>query len=207
VLLHRRVSAHRQEFAATYVLPADLAASIRHRYDDPRDAGPVLHGLRQWLRLRILTDEPMGMPSLGVQAALDRWAASRTARQAFRKGACGSLRTDRLTETLAPDVADGESMALTWAMACNDEQKRPDSPGELPRLFAADAAIRDGKVWRWVMFCGHEPCCEPGHCVHHDLLPHLPADIPHQVHFGLPAPHRPVDMHDQSRTTGDYLPF
>jgi hypothetical protein len=65
----KRVSVERQRFVATYVLPDELAPLVRQKLHTP-DVGPALRGLRQWLRLRILTDEPMGMPSLGVQLAL-----------------------------------------------------------------------------------------------------------------------------------------
>jgi hypothetical protein len=86
--LRHRVPANRQHFAATYVLPTELADRIRREYPDPLDAGPALQGLRQWLRLAILTDEPMGMPSLSVQSALAHFLSYGKAVDAFRRGAC-----------------------------------------------------------------------------------------------------------------------
>jgi hypothetical protein len=194
--LRHRVPANRQHFAATYVLPTELADRIRREYPDPLDAGPALQGLRQWLRLAILTDEPMGMPSLSVQSALAHFLSYGKAVDAFRRGACPGQDADRLDRGVVPNAAASATMALTWAMACNDQQKRPEAPEGLPWLFAADEKRAPDEGWRWTVFCGHEPCAAVDHCVHHNLLPHLPKRIPHQIHFGLRPPHPLMDKSD-----------
>ena len=198
----RRVSVRRQRFAATYVLPDDLAPRVRRRLSNA-DVGPAFRGLRQWLRLRILTDKPMGMPSLGVHTALEQFLTLDAA-DTFRRNVFGRRSPNRLPDGELPRKAAGPTMALTWAMSCNDQRLSLKAPPSLPTLFAVDAAMNLPRGWPWVMYCGREPCAVPDTCVHHYLLPYLPERVPHQVHFEVPRRHQLMDKSDEIWTPGNY---
>jgi hypothetical protein len=204
VVAAHRVSVRRQRFAATYVLPDDLAGRVRQRLNAV-DVGLALRGLRQWLRLRILTDKPMGMPSLGVQTALEEFLALEAA-DFFRRNVFGRRSQDSLPDGVLPTEAAGQTMALTWAMTCNDQQLYLKAPPSLPMLFAVDAALVLPGGWSWVMYCGHEPCAASDTCVHHDVLPYLPEQTPHQVHFDVPRDHQLMDKSDAIFTAGYSAP-
>ncbi len=118
----------------------------------------------------------------------------------------GLLGSNACATGIAPEEAAAPTMALTWAMACNDQQKRPKAPEGLPWLFAADLDLPPEQGWHWSMYCGHEPCAQPDHCVHHDLLPRLPDAIPHQIHFGTRPPHRLADKSDALFAPGTSAP-
>ena len=200
----QRVSVRRQRFAATYVLPEDLAGRMCQRMAAVA-VGPALRGLRQWLRLRILTDEPLGMPSLGAHMALEEFLALEAA-DSFRRNVFGRRSHDCLSDGVLPREAAGQTMALTWAMTCNDQRLSLKAPPSLPTLFAVDAALHLAEGWAWVMYCGHEPCAAPDTCVHHDVLPYLPEQVPHQVQFEVPRSHQLMDKSDEIFTPGYNTP-
>jgi hypothetical protein len=195
-------SHRRQRFTADYVLPTSVATRFHHRHPEAQDAGPVLRALRQWLRLRILSDEPMGIPSVAVGESLKDFLRSNDGKL-FEQNALGGRHGTRLRSLILPDEAAAPAMALTWSMACYDQDEPPRAPMTMPDLFTADlaAGVRGG--WSWVMHCWHEPCRQPGHCIHHDLLPALPSGQPQQTRFHVPEPYRLVDKSDNDFGPGN----
>jgi hypothetical protein len=198
--MFHHVAARHQRFVADYVLPSGLGRSL-HASQPEAPLGPVMRGLRQWLRLRILTDEPMGMPSVAVWSMWRELVGRRNDFEKFCKHAYGHSHPDFQVQSLRPPQASAEELALTWAMACADEHLKPPFAAELPALFAADqkAGVADGVVW--LLQCHHEPCSPgAGRCVHHELVPALPDRVPKQIHFDDPAPYPLIDKSDSLTT-------
>jgi hypothetical protein len=75
-------------------------------------------------------------------------------------------------------------------MACVDEGEAPEHPSRLPTLFRVEDALglEDGQ--HWALNCGRS-ACEPkdrARCVHHELGPLMPTDLPKEVRLGVPDP-------------------
>lgn len=196
------VPTHRQRFVAEYVLPPDLGESLRSKYPSLSSIGVAQRGLRQWLRLSLLAPGDLAQPSTAVGILAAEFGGhgdySTYAIHAFGHD---SVHRDH---RLDPHPPDGDSLALTFAMACVDEGLPLHYPDSLPLLFAVDAAltIQDGQ--HWVLNCGRSPCNAGAACIRHELLPRVPDRLPKQIRFNVVRPSRLADKSDRNL---DLAPF
>ncbi len=192
VPVHLSLDYHRQQFVSSYVLPGDLGRELRSQYPSLGSVAIAKHGLRQWLRLHILAPETLVLPSRGVFLLWHELVGS-SQFEDFAKHAYGHLLDRRPSPDVLrrrPVTTDRDGLALSFAMACVDEGEAPGHPSRLPTLFRVDDALglEDGQ--RWALNCGHSVCQsrDGARCVHHELSPHMPDDLPREVRFGVPEP-------------------
>jgi hypothetical protein len=192
VRVHLSLDYHRQQFVSSYVLPQELGRELRSRYPSLASFPIAKYGLRQWLRLHILAPGSLVLPSRAVFLLWHEFVVSNHFGE-FAKHAYGHLLEHRPSPDALkrqPVVADTEGLALTFAMACVDEGQTPAHPSELPALFRVDDAlgIEDGQ--HWALSCGHSTCPPKAkaRCVHHELGPFMPDEVPKEVRFGVPDP-------------------
>lgn len=190
--VHLSLDQHRQHFVSSYVLPEGLDRELRSHYPSLGSVAIAKHGLRQWLRLHILAPDLLVMPSRAVFMLWLDFVGTNDFDD-FSKHAYGHVLRQRPSPDVVrsePATTDAEGLALTFAMACVDEGETPEHPLSLPTLFRVDEAlgIEDGQ--HWALNCGHSTC-EPkdgARCVHHELGPLMPTDLPKEVRFGVPDP-------------------
>ena len=192
--VHLSLDYHRQHFAFSYVLPADLGHELRARYPSLGSVAAAKHGLRQWLRLHILAPEHLALPSRAV-FLLWHELVGREEFEEFSKHGYGHILDRRPSLGVLrqqPDLSDREGLALTFAMACADEGTDPLHPASPPALFRVDEALGLGDGQCWVLNCGHASCplaaASGPRCVLHELAPLLPDEVPKEVRFGEPGP-------------------
>jgi hypothetical protein len=183
---------HRQHFVSSYVLAEDLGRELRSQYPSLGSVAIAKHGLRQWLRLHILSPGSLVLPSRAVFLLWHEFVGSREfdefAQHAY--GHLGGHRPGPDALKRRPVITDKAALALSFAMACVDEGGSPEHPSNLPTLFRVDDALglQDGQHWE--LNCGHS-VCQPrtgARCVYHDLGPHMPDELPKEVRFGVPQP-------------------
>jgi hypothetical protein len=207
-VIHPAASKRRQRYVAEYVLPDGLGRNLY--LDDPQiEKGPLLRGLRQWLRLRVLTGDIMGMPSLGVWGLWRQFIAQTDTYSEFCQHAFGHAPTQSERPTTAPGSASVDQLALTWAMACEDEHLKPTLAHQLPYLFDADDKAGIHSDLHWVLRCGHSKCTASAgqRCVQHEIVPRLPERLPKQIHFGEPRPPGLFDKSDSLTTPNGFYGY
>lgn len=190
--VHLGAKARRQKFVASFVLPERLGRDLRVRYPSLESIAIAKRGLRQWLRLHVVAPELPAPPSVAVYVLWREFVRGADYNR-FAKRAYGHLLSrgpDRkLLGRRAPPSTSAE-MALTFAMACADEDVDAHHPMRLPVLFSVDDSLQLSDGQHWALNCGHDACATKAgrRCVFHELRPLIPRRLPKQIRFGLPAP-------------------
>nr|MDQ2728522.1 hypothetical protein [Actinomycetota bacterium] len=156
-----------------------------------------------------LAPESVANPSVAVDGVWEQLIHNGAAWAELERGAYPRSERGRDPQMARRDARrrGDEALALTYAMACVDE--------DLPRAgmaptatFDADAASGLRGATRWVVFCGHSPCRPPAdtRCIRHELVPLIPDDLPDQLplHHRRPLPNVPMKNESQFGWGGPY---
>jgi len=143
-------------------LPDHLLPTLA-RWPDPY--GLIDEGLRQWFEIHIRDDGwPLGLPSVGVEAA---WQACLTDQSAY------DAYCERLYGRRLPVAHDITRTIRTWRAACASEGIDPGHPACLPTIFLVDQTLHlpDGRSYD--SRCAGRVCRveAPTVCVRHAFLP------------------------------------
>jgi hypothetical protein len=142
----------REHFIRGYVFPTSLFESFQksHRNLGEKDVQLVARALREYFIVYLRAGRSViGMPSRVVDDLWHEFILATRTYQLFCQSAFGRFLHHIPATEASHDPRVNAGMAVTWRLACLEENIRPRSPTRLPLLFAIDEklAIPDGYTY------------------------------------------------------------
>jgi hypothetical protein len=142
----------REHFIRSYVFPATLFESFKKQRAtlSDKDVQLVARALRQYFIVYLRAGRSViGMPSRVVDDLWHEFILATRTYQLFCQSAFGHFLHHIPAAEASRDPRVNAGMALTWKLACLEENIKPGRPTRLPLLFAIDAklSIADGYTY------------------------------------------------------------
>jgi hypothetical protein len=139
----------REHFIRSYVFPSTLFESFQkqHATLSDKDVQLVARALRQYFIVYLRAGHGViGMPSRVVDDLWHEFILATRTYQLFCQSAFGHFLHHIPAAEASHDPRVDASLALTWKLACLEENIKPSGPTRLPLLFAIDEklSIPDG---------------------------------------------------------------
>jgi hypothetical protein len=134
----------RERFIRDYVFQASLFESFRQKYPGlaEKDVFLVARALREYFLVYLRAgNQVIGMPSRVVDDLWHEFILATQSYARFCQGAFGRFLHHIPSTDKARSPAIRNGMAVTWRLACLEENIRPQFASRLPLLFAIDEKL------------------------------------------------------------------